>query len=140
MLPSVASVRFDGVEVLDENHHVRDLAGKLGILSYTLRDDAPDAFSYALVLDGRADFDITLAECVDGQQRMKVEFTYPSDVQGEITYEAIPSSGDITNPNILESGPALDELIDCDQDYSIVATRFSGRNIVSVKGEAIFRQ
>ncbi len=134
VLPSVASVKHEGVELLG-NGSISNLEDHLGVLSFTLKDDPEGQVGHALVLDGRSDFELELGECVNGRQRMQANFVHDSDVAGEIYYEEIDFKG-----GRLATGPFLDKRVPCDLSFTVFARRYSGQNTISIDTKTVFRQ
>lgn len=123
---SVAAVYSNGVNIMDDDHRIRNPAQYTGIVKFQSKfSDNTLVYPewgvvnsvYNLIFDVRPNLTITTAPCVDGASSIKADFTYPSEYPGTI-YLYLGDS-----PAPMTSGASLYEWISCDWDYYVVGAR-----------------
>lgn len=123
---SVAAVYSNGVNILDDDHRIRNPAQYAGIVTFQSKFEANYVYSnwgavnsvYNLIFDVRPNLTISTAPCVNGASSITADFTYPSEYTGRI-YLYLGDS-----PEPMTVGASLYEWISCDSHYYVNGVRF----------------
>ncbi len=125
---SVNDVYSNDQSIMDDNFVLSDLESLIGPISI----EAHGVRRPAIIVDGRADFEATVSNCVDGFSNVSAHMIYPSELSGDITLES-------TYPiSVLVSDhQRIDAVVSCYAGYSIKSSRkifknTNDNNLVSV--------
>ena len=114
---SIGGVFSNVINILDDDYRVRNFEQHLGILRFQSRTGSNPG-DYNLVIDARPDLTIETAPCVDGQSTLTANFTYSSELRGDIRLWLGDSLSAMTKKS------SLNEWISCDYDYRVEGRRY----------------
>lgn len=111
---SVNDVYSNDNSIMDSNYLLTDLEKFIGPISI----EAHGVRRPAIIVDGRADFEATVSDCVNGFSNVSAHMTYASELTGGITLE-----NSSLRSVVVSDHQSINAEISCDTAYKLESSR-----------------
>lgn len=114
VLHGVSGVYSDGANILGQGNRLTGLENHLGPISIESHGERQAAY----IVDGRADFEATVADCTGGESSISARMSHVSVLEGGLVLKEFDQPGEITSDR-----DQIDASLSCDKRYRLESSR-----------------